>query len=235
MAFLKSLYTAPAKAVTFVTALIFGGELTEGYEIPGLVGMVANGVKGVSTSFSKLIKGQETTIATALWAAIVLAAAATATVVFVPAVLAAVVGFSVAGVSIASLVGSAFVAQVAAVAILTAAATFSSVISVAAAIGVVSAIKGLFTKAAPAADQGPVAPAGDDIAGSTALITNSLTEATTNDAAVTSDATSDVTPEDKPAVNSPALFADLPATTADNDDVKEQNENEDEVLTAPSV
>lgn len=222
MAFLKSLYTAPAKAVTFVTTLILGGELTEGKTIPGLVGLVLNGVKGVATSFSKLIKGQETTIATALWAAIILSAAAAATVAFVPAVLAAVVGFSVAGVSIASLVGSSFIAQVAAVAALTGLAAMTSVFSVAAAVGVVRAIKGLFTKAdAPAGDDnGPAAPAEEVVVDSTAAITAGLTEANKDEATVV--AAVAPTQEDAP-VNSPALFA--PAPAEDDAEVDQENAN----------
>ncbi|HAU1152951.1 TPA: hypothetical protein JBI12_13565 [Legionella pneumophila] len=89
----------------------------------GLIGLTLDAVKYLGTSVANFISNHQKAISVAFWSSLVVAGAAALTVAFWPAALAAVVNFSVFGVSIASVVGAGYAAQVAATAGVAAALT----------------------------------------------------------------------------------------------------------------
>lgn len=101
--------------------------------------------KYVARTIADFISNHQQAIAIAFWASLAVAAAAALTVAFWPAALAAVTGFSIYGVSIATVVGTGFAAQVAATAGLAAIATSATVYISAAVVNAISDIVGFFT------------------------------------------------------------------------------------------
>ncbi|HAZ7572875.1 hypothetical protein OQJ02_14400 [Legionella sp. PATHC032] len=93
----------------------------------GLIGLTLDAVKYLGTSVANFISNHQKAISVAFWSSLVVAGAAALTVAFWPAALAAVVNFSVFGVSIASVVGAGYAAQVAATAGVAAALTTTGV------------------------------------------------------------------------------------------------------------
>ncbi|HDV5710692.1 TPA: lpg2884 family Dot/Icm T4SS effector [Legionella pneumophila] len=93
----------------------------------GLIGLTLDAVKYLGTSVANFISSHQKAISVAFWSSLVVAGAAALTVAFWPAALAAVVNFSVFGVSIASVVGAGYAAQVAATAGVAAALTSTGV------------------------------------------------------------------------------------------------------------
>ncbi|HAT1596633.1 TPA: lpg2884 family Dot/Icm T4SS effector [Legionella pneumophila] len=93
----------------------------------GLIGLTLDAVKYLGTSVANFISNHQKAISVAFWSSLVVAGAAALTVAFWPAALAAVVNFSVFGVSIASVVGAGYAAQVAATAGVAAALTSTGV------------------------------------------------------------------------------------------------------------
>ncbi|HAT7073706.1 TPA: lpg2884 family Dot/Icm T4SS effector [Legionella pneumophila] len=93
----------------------------------GLIGLTLDAVKYLGTSVAHFISNHQKAISVAFWSSLVVAGAAALTVAFWPAALAAVVNFSVFGVSIASVVGAGYAAQVAATAGVAAALTSTGV------------------------------------------------------------------------------------------------------------
>ncbi|BCA97046.1 hypothetical protein TUM19329_34070 [Legionella antarctica] len=89
----------------------------------GLLGTVLDGVKYVGRAVSNFVHNHKTAIAIAFWASLLLAGGAALTVFLWPAALAAVTTFTIAGLSIAAVVGTSTIAQIGAVAALTAVAT----------------------------------------------------------------------------------------------------------------
>ncbi|HAT1659780.1 TPA: hypothetical protein RG395_002420 [Legionella pneumophila] len=89
----------------------------------GLIGLTLDAVKYLGTSVANFISNHQKAISVAFWSSLVVAGVAALTVAFWPAALAAVVNFSVFGVSIASVVGAGYAAQVAATAGVAAALT----------------------------------------------------------------------------------------------------------------
>jgi hypothetical protein len=97
----------------------------------GLLGAILDLVKDIARGVSNFLHNHEDAIATAFWVSAALAGAAALTVFLWPAALAAVTTFTVAGYSIAGVVGTGFAAQVGAVAALTAVASSAAVYTVA--------------------------------------------------------------------------------------------------------
>ncbi|HAU1605860.1 TPA: hypothetical protein JBJ19_13635 [Legionella pneumophila] len=93
----------------------------------GLIGLTLDAVKYLGTSVANFISNHQKAISVAFWSSLVVAGVAALTVAFWPAALAAVVNFSVFGVSIASVVGTGYAAQVAATAGVAAALTTAGV------------------------------------------------------------------------------------------------------------
>ncbi|AMP90819.1 hypothetical protein [Legionella pneumophila] len=93
----------------------------------GLIGLTLDAVKYLGTSVANFISNHQKAISVAFWSSLVVAGAVALTVAFWPAALAAVVNFSVFGVSIASVVGAGYAAQVAATAGVAAALTTTGV------------------------------------------------------------------------------------------------------------
>lgn len=137
--FATGVFLLPARTFSFFTGLLLGsydkdkyGQIKTDFEgnpvkTRGLFGLALDAVKYIGLSVSNFISNHKQAIAVAFWSSLVTAGAAALTVALWPAALAAVVGFSVYGVSIASLVGTGFAAQVAATAGVAAALTSAAV------------------------------------------------------------------------------------------------------------
>ena len=160
--FAKAAFLAPATLLSGITDLVFGsyqrntkGDIKSDLDNrnltnTGLLGNVLNGIKFAGRAVSNFISNHKQAIAVAFWTSLVLAGAAALTVFLWPAALAAVTTFSIAGVSIASVVGTGLAAQVAAVGVLTAAANSVAVYTVAAVANTISAISTFFADRAAA-------------------------------------------------------------------------------------
>lgn len=85
--------------------------------------MVLDGAKYLARGFANFISNHKDAIAIAFWASLIIGGAVALTVALWPAALVAIAGFPVYGVSIASVVGTGFAAQVAAIGGLAAIAT----------------------------------------------------------------------------------------------------------------
>jgi hypothetical protein len=148
--FMKKVYSAPADAFEFINRVLFGYSTTDGYGRPiqkaGLVTLALSALNWVFTGISNFVSNHKQAIATAFWASLAVAGAAALTVALWPAALAAVTGFTVFGLSIAAVVGTGFVAQVAATAGVAAALTSAAVYTGDAIVSGVKAIIGCFCK-----------------------------------------------------------------------------------------
>lgn len=152
--FASKAFHFPATLFSGLTSLLFGsyqkhsnGTIKLGYDEkpltnPGLFGYLAMAFTYVTRAIANFVSNHQTAIATAFWASLVVAGAAALTVFLWPAALAAVVGFSIGGVSIAALVGTGLVAQVGAVAGLAAAATSALVYAGASVVNGFNAVRG---------------------------------------------------------------------------------------------
>lgn len=152
--FLKKVFRLPAQIFNSIVELIFGSK-KENKTVSGIAGLILDGckavldfVKAIGTTITGFFMNNEKTIARAFWASLLVAGAAALTVGLWPAALAAVASFSVAGYSIASLVGTGFAAQVAATAAVAATLTSASVYTLAAVSSFVGFITSCFTKKA---------------------------------------------------------------------------------------
>ena len=135
---------SPATVLSGISSLLFGSNKrtkNDGYEKDvygnekinnGILGSILDGVKYVGRAVSNFLHDHKKAIATAFWASLVLAGAAALTVFLWPAALAAVTTFTVAGFSIAGVVGANVALQIGAVAALTTVATSAAVYTVAA-------------------------------------------------------------------------------------------------------
>jgi hypothetical protein len=142
--FTSSIFRLPARVVGALFALVFGdygrnrdGSINEKTSFLGVLGLILEGIKaildlgrGIGRLITSFIKSYERAIATAFWLSLLVGSAAALTVAYWPAALVAVVNFSLAGYSIAALVGADFAAQVAATAAVAALATSAAVYAV---------------------------------------------------------------------------------------------------------
>ncbi len=135
--FMAGVFRLPARVLGGLVALVLGANVLN-RSVSGLLGLlinganaVLNGVKTIGRGITGLIMGHQKAIASAFWMSLLVGGAAALTVAFWPAALAAVVNFSVAGYSIASVVGTNFAAQVGATAGVGAVLTSGAVYSVA--------------------------------------------------------------------------------------------------------
>ena len=165
--FMNSTFRLPATLLKGVTTLIFGsqgynedGTRSKKNSFPGLVGLVLGtgqyilGVgRSISESVTALVRANQKAIAAAFWFSLLAAGAAALTVAFWPAALAAVVNFSIAGFSIASVFGANFAVQVgvtaAAAALLASAATYTGTTTA----NFVNYIRSCFAKSTSSANQ----------------------------------------------------------------------------------
>jgi hypothetical protein len=150
--FAYSVFTLPAKAFAGIVSLVFGdfarksdGSVVKGEGFRGLLGLVLDGVKFLGKSITNFLQNHKQAIATAFWASLAVAGAAVLTVALWPAALAAVTAFSVYGVSIASVVGTGFAAQLLGVGVVAAVLTSAAVYASAAVVNTLNAIKNFFT------------------------------------------------------------------------------------------
>ncbi|CAM2744777.1 hypothetical protein [Legionella worsleiensis] len=159
--FVKGVAYAPAWILSGIFKLILGytyldkdGQEKKGTGLFSIVtaglDILAQGVIAavdyVARGFSGLIANHAKAISVAFWTSLAVAGLAVLSVAFWPAALAAVVNFTVAGVSIASLVGAGYVPQLLAVGGLAYLATSASVYVVAAVVNTINGIRDFFTK-----------------------------------------------------------------------------------------
>ncbi|RUR13128.1 hypothetical protein [Legionella sp. km772] len=164
--FMVGSFRLPARVLSATMTLVFGasalkrdGTVDEKRSFPGLLGLVLGSasalldlIKGLGRGLTGLIRKHQQAIASAFWMSLLVGGAAALTVALWPAALTAVVNFSIAGYSIASVFGTNFAVQVGATAGIGAVLASAAVYSVAAFANFVSFIKSCCTKA-PAANQ----------------------------------------------------------------------------------
>lgn len=125
----------PATIVGGISTILFGdydrnddGTAKKEGAVRGLLGLVLDAVKFIGRTITNSLKDHKDAIASAFWLSLLAAGAAAAAVAFLPAALAAVTGFTIAGYSIGAFF-TGFAAQVAATAgvavVLTSAAVYS--------------------------------------------------------------------------------------------------------------
>lgn len=152
----------PANIFAGLTKLVLGSdeknEKGSTKANPGLFGLILGGLSYMARGVGNFVSNHRTAIATAFWTSLAIGGAAALTVGLWPAALAAVVGFSVYGTTIASLVGTGFAAQVGAVGVVAAIATSLNVYVAATVVNAFNAVRGWFAgrKAAPSAAQADV-------------------------------------------------------------------------------
>lgn len=167
---LDTIFRFPGKAAKFTAALLFGGHLTEPKKVNvysevmnddsndfavakiekkepfvGIFPFILNKLNEGMNGLSGLVKKHQKAISIAFWVSLAAAIAITALVVLWPVALAAIVNFTILGVSIASVVGAGFFAQVGAVAGLTALAASVAVYTAASITNFVKGVKKFFT------------------------------------------------------------------------------------------
>jgi hypothetical protein len=169
---MSAFFRLPARVLGGIVGLLLGdyarkrdGSITDTKPFLGLLGVVLESAKfildlGRATGrmITNLIKNHQQAIASAFWVSLLVGGAAALTVALWPAALAAVTSFSIAGYSIASVVGTGFAAQVGAIAGIGAVLSSAAVYSVAAVANFVSFVKGCFTKKAPPANEADFVP-----------------------------------------------------------------------------
>ncbi|MDP3268930.1 MAG: hypothetical protein Q8M40_07760 [Legionella sp.] len=173
---LDTIFRFPGKAAKFTSSLLFGGFLTEpkpfnphsenllddsfldsqkakSNKFEGIFPFILNRLNAGMNQLARLVNKHQRAISIAFWASLAAAIAITALVVLWPVALAAIVNFTILGVSIASVVGTGFFAQVGAVAGLTALATSVAVYTAASITNFVKGAKKFFTGSSLSTDQ----------------------------------------------------------------------------------
>jgi hypothetical protein len=152
--FMSSVFRLPARIFNDLSTLVLGG-YAKNKDKPflGLLGLLLEGVKSVldlgkwiGRTITSFFKEHEKAIAAAFWMSLLIGGAAALTVAFWPAALALVANFTIAGYSIASVVGAGYAAQVAATAAVATVLTSAAVYTVAAVGNFVNFVKSCFTK-----------------------------------------------------------------------------------------
>ncbi len=165
--FMSATFRLPARVLTGLVGLTLGatalkrdGTVDEKRSFPGLLGLVLGSakfaldvVKTIGRTVTGLIRNHQQAIASAFWMSLLVGGAAALTVALWPAALAAVVGFSIGGYSIASVFGANFAVQVGVTAGVGAVLASAAVYSVAAVANFVNFIRSCFTKDSSAANQ----------------------------------------------------------------------------------
>lgn len=162
--FVSATFRLPATILGGMSTLIFGdydrhadGTAKKKGVFNGLLGLVLEFGKAIGRTVTDFLKSHAQAIASAFWLSLLVGGAAALTVAYLPAALAAVTAFSIAGYSIASVVGTGFIAQVGATAAVAAALTSASVYAVATVANVINFICGCCVKKGPANDDGSAA------------------------------------------------------------------------------
>jgi hypothetical protein len=137
--FMYGAFVLPSKVLSGISDLLLGsyqrdneGKIKTNYKEEeltnrGLFGMLLDVVKYIGINISNFLTNHQQAIASAFWFSALFAGAAALTVFLWPAALTAVATFTIAGYSIASVVGANVIAQIGAVAVLTAIATSATV------------------------------------------------------------------------------------------------------------
>ena len=162
--FVSATFRLPATILGGMSTLIFGdydrnadGTAKKKGVFNGLLGLVLEFGKAIGRTITDFLKSHAQAIASAFWLSLLVGGAAALTVAYLPAALAAVTAFSIAGYSIASVVGTGFIAQVGATAAVAAALTSASVYAVATVANVINFICGCCVKKGPSNDDGAAA------------------------------------------------------------------------------
>ncbi|MFI4919230.1 MAG: hypothetical protein ACHP65_06720, partial [Legionellales bacterium] len=134
-------YNFPGTLISGVTDIIFGNDDEKGTgpletaRRLGLVGLVTTGLSTSLHAIAGFVRAHRQAITNAFWIALGVAAAvaiaAAVTAIFAPEILAAVVGFSLFGISVATLAGAGFIAQLGVLSGLAAAAAATATFAVA--------------------------------------------------------------------------------------------------------
>jgi hypothetical protein len=133
----NGLFGVTVDAVKFVLNVLLGA-------VQYIANSLLNAAKYLVRGISNFIGNHQKAIAVAFWSSLVVAGAAALTVALWPAALAAVTGFTIGGISIASLVGTGFAAQVAATGGVAAIATSAVVFTGAAIVNTLTGIRDFF-------------------------------------------------------------------------------------------
>ena len=159
--FATGVFYLPARTFSGMTNLLLGSTYIddEGEEAkrPGLFSVIIDAfkmvgnfifdaIKAVARGVSTFISNHQKAIAVAFWASLATAGLAVLSVAFWPAALSAVANFAIGGVSIASLVGTGFAAQLSAIGGVAAVATSAVVYVGAAIINTITGIRDFFVK-----------------------------------------------------------------------------------------
>lgn len=153
--FMLGVLNAPARVLGYMMAFVFGatarkkdGSVDEKHSFSGIVGLVVQGatglldlVKSIGRGLTGLVSNHQRAIAAAFWMSLLAAGAATGVAFFLPTVFAAVVNYSIAGYSIASVFGANFAVQAGVTAGLSALLASTAVYTVAALANFVNFIK----------------------------------------------------------------------------------------------
>ena len=186
----------PATAVSGFTGFIFGGyEKDENGVIvpdcfgnptttPNILGRVADLAGSLSRAVGNFFDNHKNAIATAFWASLALTAAAVVTLFLLPEILAVVTGFTIAGFSIAGIVGTGLIPQLAAVGVLTTAATSALVYAGATVINGINALVSLFKSEQPVANTSQLRDETTSSAAATAQLGGSVSSFSTATAPV---------------------------------------------------
>lgn len=167
--FMYSIFRLPAAIFNGIATLTFGGYALEkdgsynkNKQIRGLLGIILDGAKylldlgkTVGRAISSFLKSHEQAIASAFWISLLIGGGAALMVAFWPAALVFVTNLSIAGYSIASLVGSGFTAQVAATAAIGTVLASTAVYTVAAVANFIDFAKNCCTRDTSSANEAP--------------------------------------------------------------------------------
>lgn len=180
--FMRDTFRSPAAIFDNIVKLILGDHARkkdgsadkEAKPFLGLLGLIMEGVKWIGKNVTGFLKNHRDAIASAFWLSLIVGGAAALTVAFWPAALAAVANFTIAGFSIASVVGTGFAAQVGATAGIAAVAASVATYAVATVANFVNWVKSCCTKKAPSADDVEKAYEGDDCESSASTMARGL-------------------------------------------------------------
>ena len=133
--FMYGAFVLPARALSGISDILFGsyqrdeeGKIKQDNSAkPGLLGLILDSVKYIGRNVSNFLTNHQQAIASAFWISATLAGAAALTVFLSPAALTFITTLEIAGYSIASVVGAEMLAQIGAVAALTAVASSAAV------------------------------------------------------------------------------------------------------------
>lgn len=143
--FMKGVFYFPAELLTALSRILFGHTEENKYDDEvkiklGLLSLLLNTISWVFRSITDFVSHHKSAIALALWLTALAVPAAVATVYLWPAALAAVTGFSLYGVSIATLFGTSLEASLIGTGVVAAVLTSATVFTGAAIVNTINAV-----------------------------------------------------------------------------------------------